>query len=182
MIYICFMHLYRKKRYVLLLLVPCLLFVIKAKAIGIENGAPEYNDNTDVSVIIARIMGNDVEVTIPSIIYTFADTDIKIRFKNPEHTRLLYNNNKVNFIINGEEKLLLFQNGECHIKKRFLSTDEQLTIYAEMFSYRHSITPISLWSFIIPLIGLSGIITLIAFLKKRKNKKHLVAQYKTTTV
>lgn len=169
-VYICSKAVYMNKCSAFLILILCLLFEVKTSAIGFESGAPEYNDNTDISVIIARINCNDVEITIPSIIYTFTDTDIKLKFKNPEHTRLLYNNNKVNFIINGEEKLLFFQNGECHIKKRFQSNDERLTIYAEMFSYKQPIHPISIWYFIIPILLLVGAISWLII--KIRNKKH----------
>lgn len=135
---------------------------------GVEPGSAENNDNIDNTVIIARIKSNDIEVTVPSVIYTFIETDIKLKFKNPEHTRLLYNNNKISFIINGEDTILSFTNGECTIKKKFTTSDDAITIYTEEFSYRNNITPISLWYIIAPVLLL---IALIVFLiVRRKNK------------
>lgn len=135
---------------------------------GIEQGGAENNDNTDNTVIIARIDSDDIEVTVPSVVYTFTDTDIKLKFKNAEHTRLLYNNNKINFIINGEDEILSFVNGECVIKKRFTTSDESIAIYTEEFSYKHSITPITVWYIIIPAVLL---VSLIVFLFVRKKNK-----------
>jgi hypothetical protein len=135
---------------------------------GIEHGAAENNDNTDNTVIIARINSNDIEVTVPSVIYTFTDTHINLKFKKPEHTRLLYNNNKVNFIINGEDVILSFINGECDIKRRFTTSDNAITIYAEEFSYKHSITPISLWYIIIPVVLVIAL-TVIIIIRKQKH-------------
>lgn len=141
---------------------------------GVEPGGAENNDNIDNTVIIARIKSDDIEVTVPSVIYTFIETDVKLKFKNPEHTRLLYNNNKVSFILNGEDTILSFTNGECTIKKQFSTSDDAITIYTEEFSYRNSITPVSLWYIIVPV---SLLIALIVFLMTgRKNKS------KTTTL
>lgn len=119
---------------------------------GFEQGVAENNDNIDNSIIIARIKGDDVEVTVPKIIFTFTDTDIKIKFKNPEHTRLLYNNNRVNFIINGEDTILNFVNGEVTITKRFTTSDTAIKIYSEEFSYTHAFAPIALWYIVLPLV------------------------------
>jgi uncharacterized protein YhbP (UPF0306 family) len=133
---------------------------------GFEHGSSENNDNIDNSVIIARIKGGDIEVTVPSVIFTFTDTYIKLNFNNPEHTRLLYNNNKVNFIINGEDTELTFVNGEVTIKKRFESSDKAIKIYSEEFSYNHDITPIALWHIIVPIVLLAGLI-LFGMIKKQ---------------
>ena len=84
-----------------------------------ETGASENNDNIDNSVIIERIDNDDIEVSIPSIIFAFSDVDVKLSFKNPNHTRLLFNKNKITFIINGEEKPLNFINGEVSFKRKY---------------------------------------------------------------
>lgn len=157
-----------KKTLVLVLYTLSNLLFVNAYA-GLEHGASENNDNTDNSVIIARINSDDIEVTVPSVIFTFTDTDIKLKFKNPQHTRLLYNNNKINVIINGEDTILFFTNGECTIKKRFTTSDKAITIYTEEFSYTHPVTPISLWYIILPIVLIIGIIFFIATRKKSKS-------------
>ena len=156
-----------KKAYVLILFTFLSLFTVPIFA-GIEQGGAENNDNTDNTVIIARIDSDDIEVTVPSVIYTFTDTEIKLKFINPEHTRLLYNNNKVNFIINGEDEILSFVNGECVITKRFTTSDESIAIYTEEFSYKHNITPISLWYIILPVVAVIGLILFVIVRKKHK--------------
>lgn len=153
-----------KNAYFLLLFT---LFRAFSLVAGGEQGGAENNDNIDNTVIIARIKSDDIEVTTPKVIYTFTETDIKLKFKNPEHTRLLYNNNKVSFIINGEDVILSFVNGESSIKKQFTTSDDAITIYTEEFSYKRDITPISLWYIIIPsLLLISLVIYLIARTKK----------------
>jgi uncharacterized protein YhbP (UPF0306 family) len=152
------------------ILLSLLLFFSLFQAMaGVELGGAENNDNIDNTVIIARIKSDDIEVTIPSVIYTFLDTEIKLKFKNPEHTRLLYNNNKVGFIINGDDTILSFVNGECTIKKQFSTSDKAITIYAEEFSYRNNITPISLWYIIVPVLLLIGLIAFIMIRRRSIN-------------
>ncbi|MGB3946415.1 MAG: hypothetical protein WBM13_00400 [Bacteroidia bacterium] len=133
---------------------------------GSDNNAAENNDNTDHAIIIARIKKEDIDVTIPSVIYTFNDTEIKLKFKNPEHTRLLYNNNKVNFIVNGEDMLLSFVNGECVIKKQLSTNDKYIAIYTEEFGYKQSIMPIAIWHILIPVFFLIALI--VFFIARRK--------------
>jgi hypothetical protein len=133
---------------------------------GSDNGTAENNDNTDHTIIIARIKKDDIVVSIPSVIYTFLDTEIKLKFINPEHTRLLYNNNKVNFIVNGEDMLLTFVNGECVIKKQLSTDDKYIAIYTEEFGYKQSIMPIALWYILIPIFFIIGLV--IIFLARRK--------------
>ncbi len=160
-------YLLMRKAHLLILYSVLNLLYINAYA-GLEHSTIENNDNTDNSVIIARINSKDIEVTVPSVIFTFTDTDIKLKFKNPEHTRLLFNNNKINFIINGEDTMLSFVNGECNIKKRFSTAEKAITIYTEEFSYIHPITPISLWYIITPIVLVIALIIFIATRKKSK--------------
>lgn len=132
---------------------------------GSDNTAAENNDNTDHAIIIARIKKEDIDVTVPSVIFTFTDTEIKLKFKNPEHTRLLYNNNKVNFIVNGDDMLLTFVNGECVIKKQLSTNDKYIGIYSEEFGYKKPIMPIAIWHILVPVFFL---IALIVFLIARR--------------
>jgi hypothetical protein len=103
------------------------------------------------SIIIDRIGNNDVQINIPSPIFSFSETEIKIKFINPSHTRLLLNKNKVEFIINGEPQLLEFINGEASFKHDFKGSNN-LSIYAEDFSFNKNIKVYPLWSILIPVI------------------------------
>jgi|GEM_PF-2002221 len=152
----------RKLSYVILFLSFNLLaFSSFAK---IENDQVGDDGTIDNSIIIARINNDDIDISIPSVIFSFIDAEVKVKFKNPEHTRLLFNKNKIDFIFDGEDKELNFINGEASFKKRF-DNEKVLTIFAEGFSYNHEITVIPLWAIILP-IGL--IIVWIVFMLLKK--------------
>lgn len=131
-----------------------------------ESGSIENNDNIDNSVIIERIDNDDIEVSIPSIVFPFSDVDVKLRFKNPKHTRLLFNKNKITFIINGEEKPLNFINGEVSFKRKF-DKNKVLAIFVEEFSYNHEITVISLWTILSLIVFVLGIIVFFMWKKAK---------------
>jgi hypothetical protein len=124
----------------------------------------QYRDEVDNSIVIDRISNDDIQVTIPSVLFSFSDAEIRIKFKNPQHTKLLLNKNKVEFIINGEPQMLEFVNGEASFKHRF-DTSKTLSIYAEDFSFNQNLTVYPMWAFFIPIIL---ILLLIArrFMKK----------------
>ena len=131
----------------------------------IENDGIENNGNIDNSVIIARINNDDIEISVPSLIFSFTEAEIKLKFKNPEHTRLLFNKNRINFIINGEERQLTFIHGEASFKKKF-DEDNVLTIFTEGFSYNHPVTVFSLWAVLLPIVLIIGLI--LFWLMRRK--------------
>ena len=73
----------------------CTFFTTFAKEI-----ASEEIETVDNSIVIDRIENTDIEVTLPSMIFTFKEAEIKLRFVNPNHTKLLLNKGKISFIIN----------------------------------------------------------------------------------
>ena len=107
--------------------------------------------DVDNSIVIDRISNQDLIVSLPSPVFSFKDVDVKISFKNPNHTKLLLNKNRIEFIINGENKVLDFVNGEASFKHRF-DTSKTLSIYVEDFSYSKSVTVYPLWAIITPLV------------------------------
>jgi hypothetical protein len=115
---------------------------------GSENEMEEMVDN---SVVIDRIANGDIEVTLPSIIFTFSEVDVKLKFINPNHTKLLVNKGTLNFIVNGEDKQLTFNaNGEASFKHKF-DKDRTLKIFIEDFSYTNTVTAYPLWAFLVPV-------------------------------
>lgn len=120
----------------------------------------------DNSITLDRIDNNAIEVFVPSLIFTFKDAKIKLKFKNPDHSKLLLNNNKLHFIINGEDVELTFINGETTLSHRF-NDNTPLSIYIEEFSYNQKITAYPLWAVLIPIAIL--LVWLIS--KKTKRKK-----------
>lgn len=122
-------------------------------------------ESPDNSIVIDRIVNDDIEVIIPSVIFSFTETMIKLKFKNPEHTKLLLNNNKLNFIVNGEDVELSFKNGETSFNHKF-ADDNSLSIYVEEFSYTKEINAFPLWALLLP----AGLL-LIWIIRKSMNKR-----------
>jgi hypothetical protein len=114
-----------------------------------ESGDTEQ-ETVDNSIVIDRIGNNDIQVSLPSVIFTFSEVDVKLKFVNPNHTRLLLNKGRIGFIINGEDKELDFVNGEASFKHKF-DKNRTLSIYTEDFSYRTTVTAYPLWAFLVPL-------------------------------
>jgi hypothetical protein len=113
----------------------------------VDSDEPETVDN---SIVIDRITNDDIIVSMPSLIFAFKDVDIKLKFKDPQHTKLLLNKNKINFIINGEEKELTFVNGEAIFTHKF-DKSRSLSIYVEDFSYSTIVTAYPIWAILVPL-------------------------------
>lgn len=119
----------------------------------------------DNSVVIDRLENSDIEVLVPAVVFTFMDAEIKLKFKNPQHPRLQVSKNEIEFIINGENKKLLFVDGTATFKYRFQSSNN-LTIYAEEFSFNQKITACPLWAILLPIALL---LFWIIYRKMKKN-------------
>lgn len=115
-----------------------------------EIGDDDEIQIVDNSIVIDRIGNADIEITLPSLIFTFSEAEIKLRFANPDHTKLLLNKGKIDFIINGEDKQLVFINGEASFKHKF-DESRGLSIYTEDFSYNTTVTAYPLWALLVPI-------------------------------
>ncbi len=122
-------------------------------------------EEIDNSIVIDRITNDDIDVILPSMIFTFSEAEIKLKFKNPTHTKLLLNKNKIEFIINGEIRSLTFVNGEASFSNSFSET-KKLSIFTEEFSYSTKVTAYPVWAILVPV----GFIFLLVILRMRKNK------------
>ena len=123
-------------------------------------------EEIDNSIVIDRITNDDVDVIMPSVIYTFSDATIRLRFKNPNHTKLLLNKNLIEFIINGESRVLTFVNGEASFTHRF-DESNKLSIYTEEFSYSTHVTAYPLWAILVPAGFILLLILIRIFSKKQ---------------
>ena len=103
----------------------------------------------DNSVVIDRITNSDIEVTLPSLIFTFKEVTVKLKFINPNHTKLQLNKGKISFIINGEDKDLIFVDGEASFIQKF-DVSKTLSIFTEDFSYNTTVTAYPLWALLVP--------------------------------
>jgi hypothetical protein len=121
-----------------------------------QNAFSKINDEFNEAALttnpasLERIENNDLEVILPAVIFTFNETEIKLKFKNANHSKLALNQNKIDFIINGQDQILTFVNGEASFKHRF-DADKKLSIYTDNFGYTNSVTAYPLWLFFIPV-------------------------------
>lgn len=126
----------------------------------------EFEPEIDNSIIIDRIGNEDLEILIPSPLFSFSEADIKIKFLNPSHTRLLLNKNKVEFIINGTPQILEFRDGVASFKQSFKESNI-VSIYAEDFSFNKKVKVYPVWAIIIPAL-LFLVFIISRFIKKKK--------------
>ncbi|MDF2438707.1 MAG: hypothetical protein K0Q95_3083 [Bacteroidota bacterium] len=131
------------------ILLACALILAFMNSVIAKDEPGDYNE-IDNSIIIDRISNDDVTVTIPSPVFSFREAEVKIKFHNPEHTKLLLNKNKVEFLVNGEPMLLDFANGEASFKHNFKNSNI-ISIYCEDLSYSNKVTVYPLWAILIPL-------------------------------
>jgi hypothetical protein len=118
------------------------------------------------SIVIERIDNSDVEIGIPSMAFTFSDAEIKIKFKNPQHTKLLTNNDTLTFIINGDEIKIAFVNGEGSFRHRF-DKSNSIQILVEDLKYEATVSAYPLWIFFVP-VGFVGAWVALGRLGRKK--------------
>lgn len=131
-----------------------------------KNDTERESEEVDNSIVIDRVGNNDIQIIIPSPLFSFSEPEIKIKFVNPSHTRLLINKNMVEFIINGELKTLEFINGEASFKHRF-NESKNLSIFAEDFSYNKNVNVIPLWAIILSVTLI--LLFILSRIFKKKN-------------
>jgi hypothetical protein len=162
--YICALNPQTQKMKKINLLLTLILSVCTISSFAKGEPAEEIQE-VDNSIIIDRISNDDVDIIVPSFIFSFSEAEIKIKFHNPEHTKLLLNKNKVEVIVNGESKLLEFVNGEASFKHKF-DKSKTLSIYVEDLSFSKNVTVYPLWAILIPLI-----VIILYILKRLISKK-----------
>jgi hypothetical protein len=153
-----------KKLLLALSILSALIFVsTKVTAKG-DTELEQPIESIDNSIIIDRINNDDISVSVPNFILAFKEAEIKLTFNNPEHIKLLLNNNKLKFIINGEEKELTFENGVATLSMSF-AEHNNLSIYIEDFNFTKKVTAYPLWAFIVPIVLIIGLILLKIYKK-----------------
>jgi hypothetical protein len=151
----------KKTLFFLSFLISLISFQLQAK-----NDTEIETETVDNSIIIDRVGNDDIHISIPSPIFAFSEADIKVKFNNSSHTRLLINKNRVEFIINGEPTILHFVNGEASFKHSFKESSH-LSIYTEDFSFNKNIKIYPLWSILIPVILILLFIAVRLFKRKK---------------
>lgn len=135
-------------------------------SIQAKNETEIETEAVDNSIIIDRIGNDDVQISIPFPLFSFSEAEIKVKFNNPSHTRLLLNKNKVEFIINGEPLILDFVNGEASFKHSFRDSNT-LKIFTEDLSFNKNVRVYPLWAIMIPAVLI--LLFILSRLFKKKN-------------
>ena len=114
-----------------------------------------------------RVNNEDLDFDLPQFIFSHTNTSIIVKFKNPVHDKLVANNYKLHFIVNGNDQLVEFdKNGVGTLTTTFAS-DNKLSVYLENVAYNAQIPVISIWYMLLPLAGLLFFLVYkIAFGKK----------------
>jgi hypothetical protein len=134
--------------------------------------------NMESSIVVERIGDSDIEVSMPSMVLTFQEVDIKLKFKDAAHPKLQLNNNTINFIVNGvEQKITFDEKGEASLKHRF-NESSSIAILCEDMSFHRTVSAYPGWVFIVPVAFLGVWVARSRFSKKEnkeENKEKLAA-------
>lgn len=116
---------------------------------------------------ISRVNNNDILFEFPQFIFSYTNTLFTVKFKDVNHPKLVANNNRLHFIINGNDQLVTFdKNGEGTVSCTFKSNNK-LSVLFEDVSYNMQMPVISIWYMVLPLGGLLLFLMYkIAFSKK----------------
>lgn len=150
----------RKLVFVFVLLISCTL------------NARELGEKTQASsgIQINRIGNSDVNFQLPRFIFDYTNTRIVVKFANPNHAKLKANNYALNFIVNGTDQKIVFdETGVGNFYYTF-KNNSSLQILIEDLSYTAQPAVISIWYIIAPLMGLLLFFMYKIFNSVRNNK------------
>ncbi len=130
-----------------------LLFIFLFSLLALS--AREFNDAINKQAgQTNRVNNDDVSFEFPHFIFSHTNTVITIKFKDPNHPKLTANNNKLNFIVNGDDQLVEFdKNGVGTVSCTFKGNNK-LAVLFEDITYNMQMPVISIWYMILPLGGL----------------------------
>lgn len=131
------------------------ILVVLVSLLTLSIAAREFKDApTPQGAQIDRISNADLSIELPRFVFSYTNTKIAIRFKNPLHDKLVKNNRQLHFIVNGEDQLVQFDaDGVGQLTCTFKASN-QLTVLLEDASFAREVPLISIWYMILPLVGL----------------------------
>ena len=104
---------------------------------------------------INRLGNNDIDIIMPSFVFSNTITKIQLQFKDPDNLKLINNEYIIPFIINGEEMNVKFDGKGTGTIDYTLIDKSDLSIYCEDSKYESKLHLISIWYILFPLILLS---------------------------
>ena len=151
----------------------CVLVLLISGALSAHQ-PDEKVDNIDEQ--ITRLNNTDLSVQLPRFIFSYTNTRIIVKFNNPENTKLLANNHVLNFIVNGSEQQVTFDDkGVGNFYYTFKGSNE-LQILLEDVSYTIQPEVISIWYIVslLAIILLFLVYRVILSIKKSKESNVVV--------
>ncbi len=120
----------------------------------------------DQSVEVPRIGNDDIRIEMPHYALKNSYIEIHVKFVSPTHPKLVLNNNKLEFIINGKNESLTFdEKGEAVVPVKF-DKENEVRIFIEDFGYGAKVTVISLWLLVLPVVLIFFWVLKRAFFRK----------------
>jgi hypothetical protein len=119
---------------------------------------------------IDRIGNSDVSFQLPRFIFNYTNTRVVVKFNNPNHAKLRENRNEINFIVNGTDQKVIFDEAGTGNFYYTFKNDNTLQILAEDLNYTVKPAVISIWYIISPLLGLLLFFMYKIIVSVRKNK------------
>lgn len=130
------------KRFLLVALVLLSAFSIQAR---------EYKDAASLQgAQINRIGNEDISIELPRFIFSYTNTKITIRFKNPNHDKLTANGRRLNFIVNGTDRMVEFDAEGAGMVSYTFKGDDKLNVLFEDASFNKEVSVISIWYVVLP--------------------------------
>ena len=149
----------RKILYVFVFLVSCSIH-----ARQVEETAKDAESHQ-----IDRIDNNDVTFQLPRFIFTYTNTRIIVKFNDPTNSKLRTNNYELNFIVNGVDQKVVFDNNGIGNFYFTFKNNSALKVLIEDVNYTVQPSVISIWYILSPLIALLLFFVYKIILVIRKN-------------
>ncbi len=131
------------------------ILVLFAAFLALSVSAREFKDIISAQAAqVNRVNNDDMSIELPNFIFSHTNTKVTIRFKNPIHDKLTSNGYKLNFIVNGNDQLVAFDQAGVGSFTYTFKKDDQLNILFEDASFNQEIPVISVWYMVLPLFGL----------------------------
>jgi hypothetical protein len=109
---------------------------------------------TNQSKQINRVSNDDISFEFPHFIFSHTNTIFTIKFKDPQHPKLVSNNNRLHFIVNGNDQIVEFDKAGIGSVSCVFKSGNKLSVLFEDVSYNMQMPVISIWYMILPLGGL----------------------------
>ena len=117
--------------------------------------AREFKDLASARAsLINRVGNDDITLELPRFVFSHTNTKISVKFKNPAHDKLVNNNYKLHFIVNGSDQVVEFDHAGAGSISCTFKADNKLSVLFEDVSFAKEVSVISIWYVVLPLAAL----------------------------